>query len=415
MKRIYFDNAATTPSDAEVLAAMTPFFCEEFGNASSLHGAGRIARKAVEDSRQKVASFLGCSPREIIFTSGATESDNLTIKGVVEAAGRCQICQTCTEKQKIPHLIVSQIEHHAILDSAKHLEKLGYEVTYLEVDKYGLVNPEDVRKQLRENTVLVSIMYANNEMGTVEPITEIGRVIKEENAKRQGSGKRIYFHTDAVQAIQYLDCNVDRLGVDLMSISAHKFYGPKGVGALYVRRGTPIIRQQDGGGQEFGQRAGTENVAGIVGMGWAIAQVQSAKCPAKGGSASGRKIQNEKIKNLKDKLIEGVLKQIPDVILTGHPQKRLPNIASFCVKNVEGEAMVLALDEKGICVSSGSACTAGNLEPSHVLIAMGIPVEITHGSLRISLGKENTEQEVDFFLGVFPEIVRKLREMSPFK
>lgn len=405
MKRIYFDNAATTPLDAEVLAAMTPFFCEEFGNASSLHGAGRIARKAVEDSRQKVASFLGCSPREIIFTSGATESNNLAIKGVVEAAGRCQICQTCTEKQKIPHLVVSQIEHHAILDSAKHLEKLGYEVTYLGVDKYGLVDPKDVRKQLRENTVLVSIMHANNEVGTVEPLEEIARVIKEENSRRQGERKRIYFHTDAVQAVQYLDCNVDRLGVDLMSLSAHKFYGPKGVGALYIRRGTPIIRQQDGGGQEFGQRAGTENVTGIVGMGCALAQVRSSKL----------KVQSEKIKNLRDKLIGGVLKGIPEVILTGHPQKRLPNIASFCVKNVEGEAMVLALDEKGICASSGSACTAGNLEPSHVLIAMGIPVEITHGSLRISLGKENTEQEVDYFLEVFPEIVRKLREMSPLK
>lgn len=405
MKRIYFDNAATTPLNQEVLAAMTPFFREEFGNASSLHEAGQTARKAVEDARQKVASFLSCSPREIIFTSGATESDNLAIKGVVEAVGRCQICQTCTEKQKIPHLIVSSIEHHAVLDSAKHLEKLGYEVTYLGVDKDGLVDPKEIVSELRENTILVSIMYANNEVGTIEPIEEVAKVIKEENIKRQGSGKRIYFHTDAVQAIQYLDCNVDQLGVDLMSLSAHKFYGPKGVGALYIRRGTPIIRQQDGGGQEFGQRAGTENVAGIAGMGCAIERIQNAEY----------RIKNEKMRALKDGLIDGVLKNIPDVILTGHPQKRLPHIASFCVKNVEGEAMVLALDEKGICVSSGSACTAGNLEPSHVLIAMGIPIEITHGSIRISLGKENTEKEVDYFLEVFPEIVRKLREMSPFK
>lgn len=399
MEKIYFDNAATTPLDPRVLKAMMPYFKEKYGNASSLHSFGQEARKAIDGARAKVASFLGCKPKEVIFTSCASESNNLALKGVAEAVA---------SNLQLPisnfHIIVSSIEHHCVLDSAKHLEKQGVEVTWLKVDKYGLVDPVEVEKQIKKNTILVSVMYVNNEVGTVEPIAEIGEVIKRINRLRATRHEpKVYFHTDAVQAIQYLNCNVNKLGVDFLSMSAHKFHGPKGVGALYIREKTPIIRQQDGGDQEYRLRAGTENVPYIVGLGEAIKLASSSLQTAR-----------SKVEKLRDRLIEGVLK-IPGTILTGHPKRRAPHIASFIVKGVEGEAMLLLLDEKGIAVSTGSACTSGILEPSHVLLAMGFSPELAHGSLRISLSKNNTDEEISYFLSIFPKIVSHLRKMSPKK
>ncbi|MBM4402660.1 MAG: cysteine desulfurase, partial [Candidatus Cloacimonetes bacterium] len=312
----------------------------------------------------------------------------------VEACKR-RSAEESAETQKKPHIIVSPIEHHCVLDTAKHLEKLGVEVSFLPVDKYGLVNPADVAAAIKENTVLVSVMYVNNEVGTVEPIAEISKTISNQQST---INNKIYFHTDAVQAIQYLPCDVQKLGVDFLSLSAHKFHGPKGVGALYVREGAPLVRQMDGGGQEKGRRAGTHNVAGIVGLGEGI--VQSSKF----------KVQSSK--NLRDLLINGALK-IPGVQLTGHPEKRAPHIASFFVEGVEGEAMVLLLNEDGIAASSGSACTSEVLEPSHVLTAMGIPPELSHGSLRLSLSKYTTEEEIDYTLKVLPKVIEHLRKMAP--
>jgi len=398
MQRIYFDNAATTQVDPQVVEAMKPYFKEVFGNPSSLHTFGREARKAIDKGREKVARFLNCQEKEVVFTSCASESNNLALKGLIEAFWQSKMRSDLVE----PHIIVSPVEHHCVLDSAKHLEKQGVGVTWLKVDKYGLVDPKEVEKSIKENTVLVSVMYVNNEVGTIEPIEEIGKTIKNVNELRATRHEpRVYFHTDAVQAIQYLDCDVDKLGLDLLSLSAHKFHGPKGVGALYVRSGTKIVRQIDGGGQEFGFRAGTENVPYIVGLGKAIEL------------ASGSlQVAGSKVEKLRDRLIEGVLR-IPDVVLTGHPKKRAPHIASFIVRGVEGEAMLLLLDEKGIAVSTGSACTSGTLEPSHVLLAMGFSPEEAHGSLRVSLSRESTKEEVDYFLKVFPEIVSHLRKMSP--
>ncbi|MBI4100428.1 cysteine desulfurase [Candidatus Microgenomates bacterium] len=404
-KLVYFDNSATTKVDPQVREAMLPFLTEECGNPSSLHSPGQKAREAIEEARKNLAGFLGCTPREIIFTSCATEANNLALKGLCQSFHRCTICgAACPDQGKTPHIIVSPIEHHCVLDTAKSLEKQGYEVTWLPVDKYGLVSVEEIRKSVKDNTVLISIMCVNNEIGTVEPITEIGQMIKEVNRERFNNGlKRIYFHTDAVQAVQYLDCRVDHLGVDLLSLSAHKFYGPKGVGVLYAQRGTPLVRQMDGGGQEFNLRAGTENVAGIVGLGKAIQLVKEHESETK------------KIEKLRDCLIDGVLKNVPKARLTGHPKQRAPHIASFVIDGAEGESILLKLDEKGIAVSSGSACTSGTLEPSHVILACGTPIELSHGSLRISLGKDNTEEEVNYFLEVFPPIVKQLREMSPIK
>jgi len=407
MKRIYFDHSATTKVDPEAREAMLPFLGENFGNPSSIHSFGQEAHTAVDNIRQVLADFLGSSPREIIFTGSATEANNLALKGVLESFHRCTVCGVeCPEKGRIPHLIVSQIEHHAVLDTAKHLEKQGYEVTFLPVDKNGLVSPQEVKNAIKENTVLVSVMYINNEVGTVEPIAEIGEMLKAVNSERKNKNlRKVCFHTDAVQAIQYLDCRIDKLGVDLLSLTAHKFYGPKGVGALYIRQGMPLVRQMDGGWQECSLRAGTENVAGIVGMGKALEI----------GIRNQESGIREKIEKLRDRLIEGVLKNVPKCELTGHPQKRAPHIASFVIDGVEGESILLMLDEKGVAASSGSACTSGVLEPSHVLLAMRIPVEKTHGSLRFSLGKDNTQEEVDYVVEILPEIVAKLRKMSPFK
>jgi len=399
-KKVYLDYAATTPLDPQVLEAMLPYLKEKYGNPSSIHSFGQESRAAVDQAREQVAKLLNCQPPEIIFTSCATEANNLALKGITESQ-----CQSVKETAgKVPHLIVSPIEHHCVLDAAKHLEKIGgAEVTWLPVDKYGLVDPDDVKKAIKENTVLVSVMYVNNEVGTIEPIAEIGRTLRRlnEESRMKNDGRRIYFHTDAVQAIQYLDCDVQKLGVDLLSLSAHKFYGPKGVGALYIRKGTPIVRQQDGGEQEYGMRAGTENVAGIVGLGRAIEESKKQKAKSK-----------NHIEDLRNRLIEGVLK-IPKVHLTGHLQKRAPHIASFVVEGAEGEAMLLLLDQEGIAASSGSACTSGLLEPSHVLTAMGISPELAHGSLRFSLGKQTTKEEIDYVLEELPKIVERLRSLAP--
>jgi len=389
---IYLDNAATTQVDPQVFKAMRPYFSEKYGNASELHVWGQEAHQAIDRSRQQIADFLGAKPKEIIFTAGATESINLAHKGLLEAL----------QGQRL-HIITTSIEHKAVLESCRHLEKLGWaKVTYLPVDKYGMVKASDIEKAVRPETILVSVMYVNNEVGTIQPIAEIGKLIKKINESRiKNQESRIYFHTDATQAIQYLDCRVDKLGVDLLSFSGHKIYAPKGIGALYIRKGVPLVRQQDGGSQEFGLRAGTENVPYIVALGQALEQISNLKFQI-----------SKRIEGLRDKLIEEILK-IPDVKLTGHPVKRAPHIASFVIKNAEGEAILLYLSEKGVAAASGSACTSSQLKPSHVLTAMGIKPELSHGSLRLSLGKFNTVEEIDYVLQILPKIIKKLRLMSP--
>lgn len=406
MKRIYLDHSATTPIDKEVLKAMQPYLAVEFGNASSLHTFGQLARAGVEQAREQVAKFFGCKPKEIFFTSGATESNNLAIFGLARRLRGIQCNKTF-------HAITSVIEHQAVLEPCRQLEKEGVKVTYLPVTKGGLVKVGDVRKAIRPETVLVSIMYVNNEIGTIQPIKEIGQLIKKINQTRKSPTEKIYFHTDAVQAANYCDCHVDFLGVDLLSLSAHKMYGPKGAGALYVRGGTPLWPLQYGGHQERGMRSGTENVAGIVGLGKA-AELLSEK-PASLAGGSKIKSQNLRVKKLRDKLVREVLKKIPDAILNGDPEQRVPSNASFCFKNVEGESILLMLDMEGIAVSTGSACASGSLEPSHVLLAMGVRPEVAHGNLRVTLGKFTTEKDIDKFLKVLPGIVSKLRKISPIK
>ncbi|HHY47044.1 MAG TPA: cysteine desulfurase NifS [Firmicutes bacterium] len=383
MRRVYLDHAATTPVRPEVLDAMVPFFTEKFGNASSIHSFGREARTAVDESRDVVARALGADPAEIIFTSGGTESDNTAIKGVALA-----------NRKKGNHIITSAVEHHAVMDSCKSLEQLGFEITFVPVDGTGMVSPDDVRSAMRPDTILISIMHANNEVGTIQPIEEIAKVAREAG---------VYFHTDAVQSVGNLPVNVEQLGVDLLSLSGHKLYGPKGIGMLYVRKGVKISPYMHGGGQERGRRAGTENVAGIVGLAKAIELAVEEQ-----GEYARR------LARLRDMLIRGVMDRIPDVVLTGHPERRLPGNASFCFKFVEGESILLNLDLQGIAGSSGSACTSGSLEPSHVLLAMGLPHEVAHGSLRLTLGRDNTEEDVQYVLDTLPGIIERLRAMSPF-
>ncbi len=385
-KLVYLDHAATTSVSAEVLKAMSSYFNQSFGNPSEPHHWGQEARMAIEQAREKVALFLGVKPTEIIFTSGATEAINLAHKGLIE-------------NQKLPHIITSSIEHKAVLETCKHLEKLGLaKVTYLPVDRDGLVRINDLGKAIKPETLLVSIMYVNNEMGAIQPIVQIGQLLKKVNVRRT---QKIYFHTDATQAIQYLNCDVNYLGVDLLSLSGHKFYASKGVGILYFKKGTPLVRQQDGGGQESRLRAGTENVPYIVGLGKAIELV-----------AQNKEQTSKSIEKLRDKLITGVSK-IPGVKLVGETKKNAPHIATFLVKGVEGEAMMLLLSDEGIAASSGSACTSGLLEPSHVLTAMGYKPEEAHGSLRFSLGKDNVEEDIDKVIEVLPRIIEKLRKMAP--
>jgi len=388
MKKVYLDYAATTPLRPEVLKAMEPYWIKNFGNPSSIHLWGQEARKAVEEAREKVAQVLNCLPEEVYFTGTTTTSDNLAIQGVMRAL----------KNKGKTHLITSAVEHHAVLDTCKALEKEGFSLTILPVDKYGMVNPVDLKKALTPQTGLVTIMYANNEVGTVEPIAEIAKKIQSSKFKDQS----LFFHTDAAAAAEYLPLDVKKLGVDLLSLGAHKFHGPKGVGILYVKKGTPIFPLTFGGHHENGLWPGTEAVPLIVGAAKALEIAQKER-----GKAS------ERVSKPRDKLIKGILEKIPGSQLTGHPQKRLPDIASFVFENVEGEAILLALSDKGIAASSGSACTSGILEPSHVLTAMGIPPELSHGSIRFSLGKETTEEDIDYVLEVLPEIINRLRKMAP--
>lgn len=378
------DHAATTSTDVEVVEAMKPFFTQKYGNPNSIHSFGQEAREAVEEAREKIARLIGASPSEIVFTAGGTEADNYAIKGIAWA-----------NQKKGNHIITSQIEHHAVLHSCQFLEKHGFKVTYLKVDKYGLIDPEDVKKAITDQTILVTIMHANNEIGTIEPIKEIGKIVKEAG---------IYFHTDSVQTTGHIPIEVNDLGVDMLSISGHKLYGPKGVGALYLRKGTKIVNLIDGGAQEKNRRAGTENVTGMVGLGKAV---ELAEKRLAGGEV-------DKVVKLRDKLITGIMDQIENVRLNGHSTKRLPGNVNICFEFIEGESMLLNLDMKGVAASSGSACTSGSLEPSHVLLAIGLPPEIAHGSLRLTLGKDNTEEDIDYVIDILPKIIEKLRALSPF-
>ena len=382
MDRIYLDNAATTAVSPEVLEAMLPYFTQCFGNPSSIHSTGRDARRVVDAARRKVAAAIGAQPQEIYFTAGGSESDNWAIKGTAFA-----------KRSKGNHIITSAIEHHAVLHTCAWLEKQGFEVTYLPVDEFGRVRVEDVEKAITDKTILITIMAANNEIGTIQPIAEIGKLAHD---------KGILFHTDAVQAIGAMPIDVNAMHIDMLSMSGHKFHGPKGIGALYIRKGVKIDQYLHGGAQERGQRAGTENLAGIVGMGKAI---EIATQHLEENAA--------RLTVLRDKLIDGILAEIPDVRLNGHRTQRLPNNVNVSVRYVEGEALLLRLDLAGIAGSSGSACTSGSLDPSHVLLAIGLPHEIAHGSLRLSLGTDTTEAEIDEVLDKLPGIVKNLRDMSP--
>jgi cysteine desulfurase len=381
-RTIYMDHSATTFVKPEVVTAMIPYFTEHFGNPSSIYGIARESKKAIDAARVQTAKALGADPDEIYFTSGGSESDNWAIKGVAFA-----------NRKRGNHIITTQIEHHAVLHSCQYLEKEGFEVTYLPVDQYGLVDPAVLEKAITEKTILISIMYANNEIGTIEPIAELGAIARKH---------KVYFHTDAVQAIGSVPIDVKAQNIDLLSLSAHKFYGPKGTGALYIKKGVRIENLIHGGGQERRRRAGTENIAGIVGMGKAI-EMATADIP---GHAA-------MIRAMRDRLIKGVLETISHTRLNGHPEKRLAGNFNVSFEFIEGESMLLWLDDEGICASTGSACTSGSLEPSHVLLATGLPVEISHGSLRLSLGDANTDKDVDFVLEVLPKVVKKLRDMSP--
>src|SRR5947207_5859077 len=378
-RTIYLDHAATTALDARVLDAMLPYLTTEYGNASSIYTLGRHAMQAIDGAREEVAGILNCRPTEISFTGCGSESDNLAIKGMA-----------FTSQKKGNHMITSPIEHHAVLHTCQYLERFGFKHTYLPVDSYGRVDPDEVGRAITDQTILVSIMYANNEVGTVEPVAEIGRICR---------ARKIPFHVDAVQAAGALPLDVTELNADLLSLSAHKFYGPKGVGILYARQGMRLLPQLQGGSQERGKRAGTENVAGIVGAATALRlayEEQPRVTPL--------------IIQLRDRLITGVL-SIPGSHLTGHPTERLPNNASFVFDGVEGESILLSLDLLGIAASTGSACTSGSVDPSHVLLAMHLPVELAHGSLRLTLGKDNTDEDVDTLLSVLPGIIEKLRQL----
>jgi cysteine desulfurase len=382
MRRIYLDHAATTPTHPEVVKAMLPYFTDTFGNPSSVYSCGQEAKAAVEEARIKTAELIGARSEEIVFTSGGTEADNFALKGVAYANGH-----------KGNHIITTSVEHHAVMEVCKFLGRRGFTITYLPVDKYGLVDPQDVKKVITDKTILISIIHANNEVGTIEPISEIGEIAKEAG---------VYFHTDAVQAVGHIPVNVDKLKVDLLSISAHKLYGPKGVGALYIRKGTKLVSLMQGGGQEKMRRAGTENVPAIVGLGKAV-------------ELAGQEMDKEaeRLAGLRDKLIKGLMEKIDHVQLNGHPTRRLPNNVHVSVDFVEGESMLLNLDLEGICASTGSACSSASLEPSHVLLALGISPDQTHGSLRFTLGRENSEEDIERVLDVLPGIIAKLRAMSP--
>lgn len=380
--KYYFDNAATTPVREEVLQEILPYFREYYGNASSIYSIAKESKKALEAARAKVAAAIGATPDEIYFTAGGSESDNMALRGVVNAS-----------KKEKKHIITTKIEHHAILHTAEFLETKGVDVTYLNIDEFGKISLEELENAIRPETVLISVMFANNEIGTIQPIAEIGEI-----AKKHG----VLFHTDAVQAVGHVPIDVEKLQVDLLSMSGHKLGAPKGIGAIYIRKGTRISPLIFGGAQEKKLRAGTENIAGIVGLGkaaeLAVAEMEET---------------TKKLTALRDKLIHGILESIPDSRLNGHPTDRLPGNCNISFSYIEGESLLLLLDALGIAASSGSACTSGSLDPSHVLMAIGLPHEIAHGSLRLTIDRENTEEQVDFILEKLPGLVQRLRDMSP--
>lgn len=380
--KIYLDNSATTPLKREVLDAMMPCLTEEYGNASSIYATGRNARKLLDEARETAAAAIGAKTSEMYFTSCGSESDNWAIKGTAYA-----------NKNKGKHIITSSIEHHAVLHTLQYLEKQGFEVTYLPVDNYGMISLDDLKNAIREDTILITIMFANNEIGTIQPIAEIGKIAAEH---------KILFHTDAVQAVGHVPIDVHALGIDMLSMSAHKIYGPKGVGALYIRNGVKLDNFIHGGAQERGRRAGTENVAGIVGLAKALQL-----------ATSNLDENIARMTALRDKLINGIKETIPFCRLNGHPSSRLCNNVNFSFEYIEGESLLLMLDMKGVAASSGSACTSGSLDPSHVLLAIGLKHEIAHGSLRLSLGDFTTEDDINYVLEVLPPIVQRLRDMSP--
>lgn len=382
MRKVYLDNAATTALSPRVLEAMLPYFTQHYGNPSSVHAFGREAKQGLDRARDQVAKALHCEPSEVIFTGCGTESDNTVLLGVAQRYG-----------DKGKHIITTNVEHHAILHTCEYLEKQGYSVTYLPVDQDGLVTAEQVAAAIRPDTILVSIMFANNEVGTIMPIQEIGAVCKE---------KGVLFHTDAVQAVGHIPVDVQAMHIDMLSLSAHKFHGPKGVGALYCRKGIRLPSYIMGGAQERGRRAGTENVAGIVGLGAAI-QLATEQLEE----------NRAKMTALRDRLMTGIQARISEVKLNGHPTNRLPNNVNFSFKYIEGESILLMLDMNGIAASSGSACTSGSLDPSHVLLALGLPHEIAHGSVRLTLGDETTEEDIDYTIDVLEKTVARLRAMSP--
>lgn len=452
MKKIYLDYAATTPVKKEVFKVMKPYFCQKYGNASSIHSFGQEARVAVEKTRNQIAKFLHCDRNEIIFTSGGTESDNLAIRGLIIA-----LRTKSQETRNKPHIVTSTFEHHAVLDTCKDLERRGLaEITYIKPDEEGIIHPVNIRKAIKPNTVLVSVMYVNNEIGTIQPIKEIAKIILEKNKKQEflkQARNKIYFHTDAVQAIEYCLMNVKKIGVDMLSISAHKFGGSKGVGILYLKRGTPIHRENIGGAQEFNLRAGTENVAGIVGLGKALQllppQITNLKSKnydfvldrssqpistlSKSGTSQNHNslidydlpvlrkvkeryifIRGAHIAKLRDYFINRILKEIPDTSLNGSKKFRSPNNINISFKYIEGESILIHLDKFGIAASSGSACTSGSLDPSHVLLSIGLSHEDAHGSIRFTIGEKTTKGEIDYTVNKLKEIVKKLRQISPF-
>ena len=379
---IYFDHAATTAVRKEVLEVILPYFSQMYGNASSVYSIARKSRNAIDKARDQVATALGAKPEEIYFTAGGTESDNWALVGVAESL-----------KNKGNHIITTSIEHHAVLHTCDYLEERGFAITYLPVDEFGKISLTQLEEAIRPETILISVMFANNEIGTIEPIQAIGEIAKKH---------QIMFHTDAVQAVGHIPVDVNGFGIDLLSLSGHKLGAPKGVGALYIKKGTPIRSFLHGGGQERGRRAGTENVPGIVGLGMAIQLAQEEM-----------EVTEKKLTFLRDKLIKGVLDSIPYARLNGHPKDRLPGNCNFSFDFIQGESLLVLLDEKGICASSGSACTSGSLDPSHVLLAIGLSHEKAHGSLRLTLGSDNKEEEIDYLLEILPHIVQRLREMSP--
>ena len=383
---VYLDHAGTTPLDSKVLEAMVPYFTQHFGNPSSLHSVGQEARYALDEARERVAGVLNCRPREIVFTAGGTESDNAAIHGVATAL-----------HETGNHIVTSSVEHHAVLHACQYLESQGFEVTYLSVDADGMVQPEAVYNAINERTTLVSIMYGNNEIGTINPISEIAKSVKK---RAEELSRTIVFHTDAVQAAGYLSLDVAELGVDLLSLSGHKFHGPKGTGVLYMKRGSPYLPLIHGGGQERDRRSGTENIPGIIGLSLALEAADTV-----------REETSQRCAALRDRIIDSVLQQIPGSRLNGHATQRLPNNANFSFTGVEGEPILLGLDVARIAASSGSACSSGSLEPSHVLLALGQSAEIARGSLRLTLGRDNTEDEVEYLLGVLVGLVQRLRQL----